>query len=107
MTNQQLINDIKHCINTCEYCAHACLNEEDVASLTGCIKITRDCADICTLTLKYLARESKFTDSLVELCANVCAACASECEKHDHEHCKDCAEVCSECKEKCREYLKS
>ena len=29
-------------------------------------------------------------------------ACAAECEKHDHEHCKLCAQMCRECAEDCR-----
>ncbi|WP_425573169.1 four-helix bundle copper-binding protein [Paraburkholderia caribensis] len=29
-------------------------------------------------------------------------ACASECEKHQHEHCKQCAEACRRCAEQCR-----
>ena len=39
---------------------------------------------------------------LLELCARVCDACAAECEKHDHEHCRLCAQICRECAEDCR-----
>ena len=39
---------------------------------------------------------------MLELCARVCDACAAECDKHDHEHCKLCAIMCRECAEDCR-----
>jgi hypothetical protein len=38
---------------------------------------------------------------MLELCARVCEACAIECEKHDHEHCKLCAQICRECSDDC------
>ncbi|MBD2729377.1 four-helix bundle copper-binding protein [Nostoc sp. FACHB-892] len=28
-------------------------------------------------------------------CAEACDRCASECEKHDNDHCKRCAQSCS------------
>ena len=39
---------------------------------------------------------------MLELCARICEACAAECEKHDHEHCKLCAIMCRECADDCR-----
>ena len=38
----------------------------------------------------------------LELCARMCDACAAECDKHDHEHCKLCAIMCRECADDCR-----
>ena len=39
---------------------------------------------------------------MLESCASVCDACADECERHDHDHCKLCAEMCRECARDCR-----
>jgi hypothetical protein len=41
----------------------------------------------------------------MQLCADVCEACAAECGKHadHHAHCKACAEACSRCAAECRE----
>ncbi|WP_157699065.1 four-helix bundle copper-binding protein [Bernardetia litoralis] len=32
----------------------------------------------------------------------MCEWCASQCGKHNHDHCKACAESCHKCAEECR-----
>ncbi|WP_419468929.1 four-helix bundle copper-binding protein [Burkholderia diffusa] len=32
----------------------------------------------------------------------MCDACATECEKHQHAHCKECAQSCRRCAQECR-----
>lgn len=100
--NKDLLNKLSYCQTTCEHCADACLSEDNVAEMAECIRLDRDCADICDLALKYISRDSKRASSVVELCAEICDECAAECEKHDKGHCKDCAEACRECAEVCR-----
>ncbi|WP_419150467.1 four-helix bundle copper-binding protein [Paraburkholderia kururiensis] len=34
--------------------------------------------------------------------AGLCDACAAQCEKHEHEHCRQCAQACRNCAEACR-----
>ena len=42
----------------------------------------------------------QYTKKLLGLVAEVCEACAEECEKHQHmEHCRLCAESCRKCAE--------
>ena len=92
-----------------EACATACLDMGDQDSrhhdMTLCIKLCRDCADICTLCGRLEARGSQFMQPYRQLCADVCAACATECEKHaDHvAHCKACAAACRRCEAECRQ----
>lgn len=96
------------CAETCERCVTALLEmgEEDSKGhdLTACIKLCRDCADICTLCGRLAARGSQFMKSYMTVCAEACEACAAECDKHaDHvAHCKACAEACRKCAEECR-----
>ena len=96
------------CAEACEYCATACLEMHDTDSkghdMTACIKLCRDCADICTLCGRLTARGSQFMKSFMVVCAEVCEACAAECEKHAGHiaHCKTCAEACRKCAEECR-----
>ena len=100
--NQALIDTLNNCATECSHCAMACLGEQDVKMLAQCIKLDLDCADICRLTASLLARGSEHGIHLLEECAEVCDACAEECEKHSHmEHCKHCAEVCRHCAEEC------
>ncbi len=89
------------CAIACENCATACLNEHDVQMMKNCILIDRDCADVCSLTARLLARESKHGEHLAKECREICLACAAECDKHDNDHCKKCAEACRKCAEAC------
>ncbi|MBC7488117.1 MAG: four-helix bundle copper-binding protein [Cytophagaceae bacterium] len=106
MSNEKFQTCIEACLACaveCEQCATACLNEQDVSKMAKCILIDRDCADICFTTAKLLARDSQHGQHLMAECAEVCEACAAECDKHAHmEHCKVCAEACRACAEECR-----
>jgi hypothetical protein len=100
--NQELLNALNNCAAECNHCAIACLEEQDVRMLARCIKLDIDCADICQLTASYVARGSEHANHLLKECAEICDACADECEKHSHmEHCRKCAEVCRACSEAC------
>ena len=95
----QLLND---CVAECNHCTTACLDEQDVQMLSKCIKLNIDCAQICSLTTSLLVRGSEHGEHLMKECAEICDACAEECEKHSHlEHCKKCAEACRACAEEC------
>jgi hypothetical protein len=103
--NSDLVESLQNCITACEYCADACLGEKDPSSLATCIRLDRNCADVCATALRLLIRNSGHTDSIIELCEEICSDCAEECEKHDHDHCEDCARACRRCEEQCRNYL--
>lgn len=103
--NKELIEYLAYCIAACEHCADACLSEDNPSSLAECIRLNRDCADICQLALTYISRDSVYADSAVEECADICIDCAEECEKHDHDHCKNCAEACRACAKACGAFV--
>lgn len=103
--NRELINALTNCLQACENCATACLEEPNAASMATCIRTARDCADICSSAIRYLARDSRHSISLVGICADICAECAGECDKHDHDQCIECAKACRRCEESCRAYL--
>jgi len=100
------------CEATCTSCADACLGEDDVADMVGCIRTDLDCADVCSATGRILARQGSGGADLrgaLEVCAQACRVCAEECERHaeHHEHCRICAEVCRRCEEACEGLLAS
>jgi hypothetical protein len=100
--NQSLMAALNDCAAECNHCATACLDEQDVKMLARCIKLDIDCADICQLTASLVARASEHASHLLKECAEICNACAEECEKHGHmEHCRRCAEACRRCAEEC------
>ena len=111
-----LIQAIETCIlceQTCSACADACLGEADPKSLTRCIRLNLDCADVCAATARMLSRHQHADPTLlaqqVALCAIACALCAAECERHaeHHEHCRICAEMCRRCERECRAYVEA
>jgi hypothetical protein len=100
--NRKLIQLLAECAATCNHCASACLDESDVKKLSRCIKLDIDCAEICTLAISFISRGSEHADHVLNECADICEACASECEKHSKmEHCRKCAEICRTCAELC------
>lgn len=99
--NHSLIQALLDCALACEHCASSCLKEEDINMMIDCIKLDRDCADICTQAARLLQRDSVIAHQYLLLCEEICRLCAEECGKHDHEHCRQCAVACEECAEAC------
>jgi len=101
-TYQNCITACLECAVECARCSSACLSEKDVAMLAHCIKTESVCTDMCFLAAKAMASGSDFAKQICKLCAEICTACAVECEKHSHmDHCKKCAEVCRKCAAEC------
>lgn len=99
---QSCIDQCFSCAQVCESCHSACLEEND-GDLLRCIRLDRECAEICMFTAQWLMREAEFAPVLMGVCAEVCEACEEECRKHDHmEHCRKCADACHDCAEECR-----
>ena len=105
MKNEALIKTLNDCAEACNFCADACLEEENVAHMISCIRTDRVCAEVCSSTAKILSMSYGPIDELLRFCVNVCSRCADECSQHDHEHCKNCAIACTECKEACEKIL--
>lgn len=99
------------CEQTCISCADACLAEEMRDQLVRCISINHDCADICMVTARLVARQTspdlKVIQSQVQTLAMACHSCKEECRKHAsmHEHCRICAEACARCADSCARLL--
>lgn len=92
-------------------CAAACENCVSVSIYDGkplsCCPLCMDCADICMLLFRLEAHNSSWLKQLYGVCADICDACAAECEKHAgyHAHCRACAAACRKCSETCRSML--
>ena len=108
----------QECIDACLSCAeicHACSDDmigmefhgkADIQMLmTRCIRLCRDCADICLLSGALMSRNSPFAEQICRQCAEVCDACAETCEAHAPHHpmCGDCAKECRRCADLCRD----
>jgi hypothetical protein len=95
------------CSNMCTSCADACSAES--MDMRQCIRVCSDCADICDATAKIsvrrTGRNAEMLRAMLETCVRACELCASECERHSHDHCRLCAEMCHECAGDCRTAL--
>ncbi|MDT0641945.1 four-helix bundle copper-binding protein [Zunongwangia sp. F363] len=105
MKNEKLIKALNDCAAHCNYCADACLDEDNIQMMVDCIRTDRACAEICSATAKLLAANYSDVKEKVEYCHRICKKCADECAKHDAQHCKDCAEACKKCAEACEAFL--
>jgi hypothetical protein len=99
---QSCIDACMRCAEACEFCATCDLNEPDVKIVLSCAQINRECAKVCWTSASLMSMDSQFAKQFCSLCADVCDACAKECERHNIDHCKRCAQACHSCAEECR-----
>jgi hypothetical protein len=89
------------CVEACSYCASSCLQEKDVDHMAQCIRLDLECAAICRAAADLMTYGSQHANAVCQVCADICHACAEECEKHNMEHCRQCAIICRNCAEEC------
>ena len=105
-TTQSMIGQLNDCAATCSYCITACLGEDNVQMLANCIRLNIDCAEMCTVTANFLARNSPHAKHLLQECVEICNACSAACEKHAHmDHCRQCADACRKCAASCEDMV--
>lgn len=105
MRNEKLIHALGKCINACNYCADACLHEENVKMMVNCIQTDKVCAEVCSTLNQILLTSYTDVEGLIQYCIKVCTACGDECAKHDHDHCQECAKACKACVAACESYI--
>lgn len=102
-----LVQAAAECAAACTTCADACLEEDDPAAMRSCIRSNLDCADLCAVTGRLIARpgaqDAETLRAQLKACAIACRACAEECDRHAEaaEHCGICAESCRACASAC------
>ncbi|MCL9660109.1 four-helix bundle copper-binding protein [Paenibacillus hunanensis] len=90
-------------MNACNLSYVSNLKQYDLEKLCDCIRVNRDCAEVCSFTIQALSQGNAFAAEIAGLCAKACEACIAECSKHEQTHCQDCVEACRRCAEMCRE----
>ena len=99
------------CAVVCTACASACLSEDHPREMAVCVRDDLDCADLCGVTARHLARlnasDKQLTLSLLAACIEACVQCASSCAPHrdEHEHCRLGEEACQRCESACQALL--
>lgn len=105
MENINLIKILSNCIASCNHCADACLDEDNIPMMVDCIRTDRACAEICRTTMYLLSSNYKDIQDMIAYCYKTCMKCAEECERHSMAHCQQCAKACRECASACKAYL--
>lgn len=104
--NQTLVNAIQECEAVCEHMTHHLkMMGENYSTRTTQAILLRDCADICGLTAKYVARDSYFAVDTASMCAQICEACGDECSKFPDNMSQNCAQVCYNCAKHCNDFV--
>ncbi|HYE53824.1 MAG TPA: four-helix bundle copper-binding protein [Chitinophagaceae bacterium] len=91
-----------HCASICNHCASSCTQEDDVKMMARCIQFDMECAAICYAAAQLMSLGSERAMEFCRLCADICDACADECQHHQTGHCQECARACRACAEECR-----
>lgn len=76
--HQQLLKTLHECMEACNHCFDACLKETDVKMMADCIRLDRECADMCAYLEQAITRNSAFVKELAGVCATICEACGTE-----------------------------
>lgn len=101
--NKQLTQILFECAIACRLCAEACIKRNDIELLQRCIHLNVDCAELCTITINFLIRNSEILDDQLDVCAELCALCAEESNRHYSQvpECRQSAELCALAEEAC------
>lgn len=90
------------CVRLCELCANECI-DAGRKDLAMCIKLCGACADSCVLCIKCMSSDLSQYKQACTLAADLCEACAAECEKGQGDLMRQCAEACRKCAQACRQ----
>lgn len=101
---QECIENCQQCHAICTETAQHCLEMGGKHAEVAHIRLLLDCAQICQTSADFMLRGSSHHRSTCGICAEVCLACAEECERigQDDSMMKECAEICRRCAESCR-----
>lgn len=103
--NKQLVQTIHDCEANCEHMTHHVKMLPDFTSRMRQAALLRECADVCGLTAKTLARGAIDAKQMVELCAMVCKTCGMECGKFTDHMSRHCSKVCLACARECANFV--
>lgn len=99
---QSCIDSCSKCTQACYECFEACINEPDLNARRSCVKMLIECARMCETSVASMSMNAQFSKQHCKMCADVCDACAKECDMFTDDHCKKCADICRMCADECR-----
>lgn len=106
---QQCISNCMECHRLCTQTVAHCLQMGGEHASAHHIGLLLDCAQSCQQSADFMLRMSPFHSQFCGVCADVCAACAEDCERlaSGDPIMLACAEACRRCAESCRKMASS
>jgi len=104
--------EMRQCIANCLECHALCTETATHCLMMGSMhaspshqKLLADCAQACLASAGFMARMSEYHIEYCRLCAELCSACATDCEQlaSGDKTMLHCAQVCRRCEESCRQ----
>ena len=106
------VDAVAECATACTSCVDASLSELDPGALRATIRADQDCADVCAVTARVLARRTaadpNVLRSLVEACRVACRRSVDASRGHTDrsDHCRVCTDACRRAEMACAELLR-
>lgn len=102
--HEELVAVIQDCEAHCEHMTNHLKHHAKERGRARQAMLLRDCADICGLTAKFIARGAMFSRQAAGFCAMICEVCGNECARFPDPMSQSCAEVCLACADHCRAF---
>ncbi|MEQ6375957.1 four-helix bundle copper-binding protein [Bacillaceae bacterium S4-13-58] len=102
--SEGLLGTVQDCAATCEHMIGMLHKSKDMYGRGIQLSHLRDCADMCELMSRYLARNSQLSKSLAKYCAYVCEVCGNTCRQFPDPESQRCAQTCFHCAKECNEF---
>ena len=107
--SKELAAAAEECVSIGQECkAHIyqTLKSDDL-SLTQCLIEVRNTIAVCNSLVEVLTNGSVHDKALAKVCADICAVCRDECNKHAVKHpvCKTMADSCDKSIKACLKYI--
>ncbi|MBO0357966.1 four-helix bundle copper-binding protein [Hymenobacter sp. BT186] len=77
-----IIAVLQACVTACTEVSQLVLQEPDPTPYRRASSLSHDCADLCELTVRFVARESEHLVYILRECAELCRSCADEQARH-------------------------
>jgi len=91
--HQRILGTLEECEATCEHMTTHLKTRHHMNLRARKINLLLECADICTLTSRYISRNSMFTKGTAGLCAENCEICGKECARFPGAEFQHCARM--------------
>lgn len=85
------LHDFVKAATVSEWCADLCLDHGQ--EMSECVRLCEDVADLATLNVKFISRDSPFGIEIAKTFAYAAEEAAEECSRHPHDHCQEAARV--------------